>query len=831
MANLNDLLIVEMSSSQLSVAQSENKDYILEGIFGEIDSKNKNNRIYTEDEYVPQIQQLQDKIKSSKLLGELDHPQQFDVSLKNVSHIIEELYYDKENKQVKGKIRLLDTDAGRQAKALVDAGVPLQISSRAAGAVESNGKVKIKQLFTYDLVADPGFANAELKRVNESYGFDNESGLWIYEMNGEGAEAPEVAQEITETNIETNNNKNMAEFVKAEDFHKYSEYLANEIKGIKESIGATSEDNTLENVKSHNDHIVERVNTLSEYVEYLAGKLDESIQYSEHVAEKADQGISYSESIAEKLDQGIQYSEHLAEAVGKVKDFANYLAEQHNEGTETSKNLLSYVEYLKENLQSVSEYAEYIATQINENLVTEEEVEETEEVAEEEVEETEATEEGAHEEGEVEETEEVAEEDEAGEGAEEVVEDDEVEEPGAEKEEAEGGEEAGDNSKEGDVEPGDSGEPAEELEDETVKSDAEVEDKVEDESDELEDELVDGEEGAKEVADEVDETEEVEETEEVAEEDEAGEGAEEVVEDEVSEEEADENAAAALAAIELADKLKDEETDESEEVAEEDEVEEGNAFGAARAEAIAKGEDKFKVGEEEYDVEGVDADDKENAEEYAEEEGIKTENEEVTEEDEAGEGAEEVVDEEEHEEVEESTLDTYKKEISSKLDALVEAAQAKENENPSFFKIVSGSTQEKYNALNEDAKTEVRQRVAKRGFMTEGEINAIVESAEAVVEARTAEPFFITAAPAEYKEKFEALTEAKQNQIKAQAKYHTLKTEYQVRNFWETRDLREVKVDLEKLAAVNESAVAEKKNEPLYDVSNYAESLKKRFKK
>ena len=290
MANKNDLLIVEMSSSQLTGTVSENKEYILEGIFGEIDSKNKNNRIYTEDEYLPQIQQLQDKIKSSKLLGELDHPQQFDVSLKNVSHIIEELFYDKDNKQVKGKIRLLDTDAGRQAKALVDAGVPLQISSRAAGAVESNGKVKIKQLFTYDLVADPGFANAELKRVNESYGFDNESGLWIYEMD---AKAPEVEKEITETNIETNNNKNMAEFVKAEDFHKYSEYLANEIKGIKESIGANSEDNTLENVKSHNDHIVERVNTLSEYVEYLAGKLDESIQYSEHVAEKADQGISY----------------------------------------------------------------------------------------------------------------------------------------------------------------------------------------------------------------------------------------------------------------------------------------------------------------------------------------------------------------------------------------------------------------------------------------------------------------------------------------------------------------------------------------------------------
>ena len=65
------------------------------------------------------------------------------------------------------------------------------------------------------------------------------------------------------------------------------------------------------------------------------------------------------------------------------------------------------------------------------------------------------------------------------------------------------------------------------------------------------------------------------------------------------------------------------------------ELREGNAFGAARAEAIAKGEDKFKVGDEEYDVEGVDADDKENAKEYAEEEGIEVkEKEEATNEEE-----------------------------------------------------------------------------------------------------------------------------------------------------------------------------------------------------
>ena len=50
-----------------------------------------------------------------------------------------------------------------------------------------------------------------------------------------------------------------------------------------------------------------------------------------------------------------------------------------------------------------------------------------------------------------------------------------------------------------------------------------------------------------------------------------------------------------------------------------EDLEEGNEFGAARAEAIAKGEKTFKVGDEEYPVEDVSKDDKENAEEFVEE--------------------------------------------------------------------------------------------------------------------------------------------------------------------------------------------------------------------
>ena len=350
-----NLLILERSSTELEFKQ-EGGTYVLEGIFGEIDKKNRNNRIYTESEYLPQIEALQAKIKSSKLLGELDHPQTFDVSLKNVSHIIEELTYDTATKQVKGRIRLLDTDAGRQAKALVDAGVPLQISSRAAGAVESNGTVKIKQLFTYDLVADPGFENAELKRVNEAYGFVNEGNdLFIYEINNTNEKQP----------IENINETKMAEskFITVEDFNKYSKYLSEEIKSIKEGMSSLTE---AESTSS-------QLETLKEYTDYLAKKLDESIKYSEHIAEKADQGIQYSEKLAETLDNSIQYSEHIAESVESIKNYTNYLAESYNEGVTTHENLVKYTEYLRENLEKVTEYAEYVAETVNSNLLLEDE--------------------------------------------------------------------------------------------------------------------------------------------------------------------------------------------------------------------------------------------------------------------------------------------------------------------------------------------------------------------------------------------------------------------------------------------------------------------------
>ena len=691
MKNKHNLLIVEKSTSALTAVETDDKDYVLEGVFGQIDQKNRNNRIYTESEYVPQIEALQAKISSSKLLGELDHPTQFDTSLKNVSHVIEELYYDKDSKEVRGKIRLLDTEAGKQAKALVDAGVPLQISSRAAGAVESNGEVKIKQLFTYDLVADPGFENAELTRVNESYGYENDNSLYIYEMH---KDIPTVVEHIenTNTNTQIKENQKMADFVKAEDFNKYSEYLANEIKALKESIGdrTVSEESELENVKAHNNHIVENVKTLSEYVEYVAEKLDNSIQYTEHVAEKADQGITYSEMVAEKLDESISYTEHVSEAVSKVKDFANYLAEAHNEGVDTKENLVAYVEYLKENLQAVTEYTEYIAESLNETV-------------------------------------------------------EEVEVNAA----------------------------AEEVEEEEI----EAADKVEGEevAKEVVEEEVEGEEAAKEF-------------------------------DEADEEEDLEN---------IGDNSKSEDV-------------EGEENGIEADEVIASDvEDLEEVGDNGAEGDVEETDDEVLPAEDIEDESVTSDSEieDATTEVEAGEGEEEA----EGEDGALDPLEAYKNEISSKLDKLVESATIKDNENPSFFRVVSSTTREKYNTLNESAKTKVRNTVSKRGFMTESEIAALMTNSELITESAGSAPFFINAMPAEYATAWENLSEAKKNQITAQSQYHTLNTEYQVANFWQTRDLRETPVTMEKVAMVTEAK--EETKSIGYDVTGYGEAFKKRFNK
>jgi len=355
------LLILERQKSNLDITTGEDGSVVLEGVFTEFDVKNKNNRIYEEKEVMPHINELQEKVKTNKLLGELDHPKDFDVSLANVSHVVESLDYDKAKKQVIGKIRLLNTSKGKEAQALIKDGIPLHISSRAAGTVDENGKVKIKKFFTYDLVADPGFENAELSRVNESFGLSNDDGILIYEM------------EETENNNDnkkdlTMENKN---YVSVEDFQKYTEYVSGVLSNVKESTNSNN-DEVMEKLIKYTEHIAEKVNQVTDYAEYLSENLDKNISYSDYLAENVNSIKDYASYLAEELDGSIQYSEHVAEMADKGIQYSNYVAENLEKSIDYSEYVaekvdqnIAYSEYLGENVDKSIKYSEYIAENIN----------------------------------------------------------------------------------------------------------------------------------------------------------------------------------------------------------------------------------------------------------------------------------------------------------------------------------------------------------------------------------------------------------------------------------------------------------------------------------
>ena len=137
MSEISDdaILIIENVGEDLAVVSKDPKSIILEGVCAVFGRANNNRRVYEKEEYLPHLTYLKEKISKRQLTGDLDHPQHFDVKLADASHIIEGLEYDGDDK-VNIRLRLLEnTPNGKIAKALLDGGVNLSISSRSAGTV------------------------------------------------------------------------------------------------------------------------------------------------------------------------------------------------------------------------------------------------------------------------------------------------------------------------------------------------------------------------------------------------------------------------------------------------------------------------------------------------------------------------------------------------------------------------------------------------------------------------------------------------------------------------------------------------------------------------
>ena len=110
-------------------------------------------------------------VKEKRALGELDHPDDSVINLKNASHMVTSVWM--EDKSVMGKVKVLNTPSGKILRSLVESGVKLGISSRGMGSVsEGNGQTMVEddfQLICFDFVSEPSTPGAFMMKEARDY--------------------------------------------------------------------------------------------------------------------------------------------------------------------------------------------------------------------------------------------------------------------------------------------------------------------------------------------------------------------------------------------------------------------------------------------------------------------------------------------------------------------------------------------------------------------------------------------------------------------------------------------------------------------------------------
>ena len=124
------------------------------------------------------MKNYQKLVDENRALGELDHPDDSVINLKNASHMITEVWWDKSNPNaVMVKIKVLDTPSVKILQELSKAGVKLGISSRGLGSVkEDKGDTIVEddfQLICFDMVSEPSTNDAFMVMENKQFGNPN----------------------------------------------------------------------------------------------------------------------------------------------------------------------------------------------------------------------------------------------------------------------------------------------------------------------------------------------------------------------------------------------------------------------------------------------------------------------------------------------------------------------------------------------------------------------------------------------------------------------------------------------------------------------------------
>ena len=135
------------------------KDLYMKGIFIQGGVRNQNQRVYPVDEISTAVKSLKEKIAGGfTVLGEADHPDDLNINLDRVSHMIVDM--EMNGSDGIGKLKMLPTPMGNICKTLIESGCRLGVSSRGSGNVGPNGEVDGFEIVTVDIVANPSAPEA-----------------------------------------------------------------------------------------------------------------------------------------------------------------------------------------------------------------------------------------------------------------------------------------------------------------------------------------------------------------------------------------------------------------------------------------------------------------------------------------------------------------------------------------------------------------------------------------------------------------------------------------------------------------------------------------------